>query len=55
MCNGLVEKFHLVLKSMLKRLCQEKTKDWDRYTPAVLFAYREAPQASLGCSPFELL
>ena len=27
MCNGLVEKFHLVLKSMLKRLCQEKPKD----------------------------
>ena len=55
MCNGLVEKFHLVLKSMLKRLCQEKPKDWDRYIPAVLFAYREAPQASLGFSPFELL
>ena len=55
MCNGLVEKFHLVLKTMLKRLCQEKPKDWDRYVPAVLFAYREAPQASLGFSPFELL
>ena len=55
MCNGLVEKFHLVLKSMLKRLCQERPKDWDRYIPAVLFAYRETPQASLGFAPFELL
>ena len=55
MCNGLVEKFHLVLKSMLKRLCQEKPKMWDHFIPAVLFAYRETPQASLGFSPFELL
>ena len=29
--------------------------DWDRYFPALLFAYREVPQASLGFSPFELL
>ena len=55
MANGLVEKFHFVLKSMLRKLCQERPKDWDRYIPAVLFAYREVPQASLGFSPFELL
>ena len=44
-----------VLKSMLKKMCQEKPKDWDRYLSAVLFAYREVPQASTGFSPFELL
>ena len=55
MCNGLVEHFHLVLKTMLKRLCQERPKDWDRYIPVVLFAYRQTPQVSLGFSPFELL
>ena len=38
-----------------KNMCQERPKDWDRYLPAMLFAYREAPQASTGCSPFELL
>ena len=54
-CNGLVEKFHFVLKSMLRKLCAERPKDWDRYLPAVLFAYREVPQASTGFSPFELL
>ncbi|XP_038057353.1 uncharacterized protein LOC119728962 [Patiria miniata] len=54
-CNGLVERFNGTLKTMLKRMCSEKPNDWDRYLPAVLFAYREAPQESLGFSPFELL
>ena len=40
---------------MLKKMCEEKPKDWDRYLPAILFAYREVPQASTGFSPFELL
>ena len=43
------------LKSMLQKMCQERPKNWDRYIPAVLFAFREAPQASTGFSPFELL
>lgn len=55
MCNGLVERFNGTLKSMLKRMCAERPKDWDRYIPALLFAYREAPQESLGFAPFELL
>lgn len=54
-CNGLCERMNGVLKGMLKKMCHEKPKDWDRYLPAVLFAYREVPQASTGFSPFELL
>jgi len=54
-CNGLVERFNGTLKAMLKRMCAEKPKDWDRYLPALLFAYREVPQESLGFAPFELL
>jgi hypothetical protein len=54
-CNGFCERINGVLKSMLKKMCQEKPKDWDRYLSAVLFAYREVPQASTGFSPFELL
>ena len=54
-CNGLVERFNATLKGMLKRLANERPKDWDRYINAALFAYREAPQESLGFSPFELL
>ena len=54
-CNGLCERMNGVLKSMLKKMCQERPKNWDRYLSAVLFAYREVPQASTGFSPFELL
>ena len=55
MCNGLVERFHATLKQMLRRMCAERPKDWDKYLPALLFAVREVPQESLGFSPFELL
>jgi len=54
-CNGLVERFNGTLKLMLKRMCSERPKDWDRYVDPLLFAYREAPQESLGFSPFEML
>ena len=53
--NGLVERFNGTLKSMLKKLMTDRPSDWDRYLPAVLFAYREIPQSSTGFSPFELL
>ena len=53
-CNGLVERFNATLKTMLKRMCSESPKDWNRYKAALLFAYREAPQKSLGFAPFEM-
>lgn len=55
MANGLVERFNGTMKNMIKKMCQERPKDWDRYLPALLFAYREVPQTSLGFSPFEML
>ncbi|XP_069108942.1 uncharacterized protein [Argopecten irradians] len=54
-CNGLVERFNGTLKQMLRRMCAERPRDWDRYINSLLFAYREVPQESLGFSPFELL
>lgn len=53
--NGMIERFNKTLKHSLKKLCAQQPKDWDRYLPAVLFAYREVPQASTGFSPFEML
>ena len=53
--NGLVERFNGTLKQMLKRMCAENPRDWDRYITPLLFAVREAPQESMGFSPFELL
>ena len=40
---------------MLQRMCAERSKDWDRYLPSLLFAVREVSHESLGFSPFELL
>uniref|UniRef100_A0A8W8J3E4 Uncharacterized protein n=1 Tax=Magallana gigas TaxID=29159 RepID=A0A8W8J3E4_MAGGI len=54
-CSGLVEKFNGTLKQMLKRICAERPRDWDKYINPLLFAYREVPQESLGFSPFDLL
>ena len=54
-CNGLVERFNGTLKLMLKRMCVERPKDWDRYLNSLLFAYRETPQDSTGFAPFEVL
>lgn len=53
--DGLVERFNQTLKSMLKKFVAANGKDWDRWLPYLLFAYREVPQASTGFSPFELL
>lgn len=55
MANGMVERFNGTMKQMLKKMCQERSQDWDRHLPDILFAYREVPQASLGVSPFEML
>ena len=41
--NGLVERWNGMLKSMLKRLCQDQPKQWHRLINPVLFAYREVP------------
>lgn len=40
---------------MLERFSSNNAKDWDKWLPYLLFAYREVPQASTGFSPFELL
>jgi len=55
MANGLCENFNRTLKAMIRRMSGERPKDWDRYLPSLLFAYREIPQESLQFSPFEML
>lgn len=53
--NGLCEKMNGTLKDMLRRMCAERPKDWDRHLDPLLFAYREVPNASTQFAPFELL
>ena len=54
-CNGLVERFNGTLKAMLRKCCEEQPKQWNRFIPALLFAYRDTVQDSTGYSPFQLL
>jgi hypothetical protein len=53
--NGMVERFNGTLKSMLRKVTRMEPQEWDRYIPALLFAYRELPNETLGFSPFELV
>lgn len=53
--QGVLERFHQTMKSMLCKFCHESQKDWDEGVPLVLFATREAVQESLGFSPAELV
>ena len=52
--NGMLERFHATLKSMLRKTCPQP-KEWDKWLPYLLFAYRESPHSPTGFSPFELL
>ena len=38
-CNGLIERFHMTLKQMLHRMCEEHPKDWNKY----LHTYKRSP------------
>ncbi|XP_071542904.1 uncharacterized protein [Panulirus ornatus] len=53
--QGALERHHQTLKSMIRKYCHERNQDWDEGLPFLLFAVRESPHESLGCSPFELV
>uniref|UniRef100_A0A8C5QCI0 Gypsy retrotransposon integrase-like protein 1 n=1 Tax=Leptobrachium leishanense TaxID=445787 RepID=A0A8C5QCI0_9ANUR len=53
--NGLCKRLNGTLKQMLWTFVESQGRDWERYLPHLLFAYREVPQESTGFSPFELL
>ena len=49
--NGVVERFHRTLNSMLGKVVSESQRDWDEKLPFVLAAYRASPHESTGFSP----
>ena len=53
--NGMVERLNGTLKSMLRKVADEEPNNWDRFLPAILFAYREVPNETTAMSPYELL
>ena len=50
-CNDLVGRFIGTLTPMLRKLCEEQPRQWNRYISALLFAFRDASQDSTGYSP----
>jgi transposase InsO family protein len=53
--NGLNERFNGVLGGIIRKLCEEKTNNWDLYLEQALFACRVKIHSTTGFSPFELV
>nr|XP_032806838.1 hexokinase-2-like [Petromyzon marinus] len=53
--DGMVERLNGTLTSMLCHHVSASQSDWDLFIPGVLAAYRLAPHASTGFSPFYLM
>lgn len=49
-----IERFHGPLKASLRKLCEEKPREWHRYLIPTLFALREVPSHRTGFSTFDL-
>ena len=53
--QGVLERFHQTLKSILRAYCTELGKDWEEGLPWLMLAAREVVQESTGFSPNELV
>ena len=52
--NGMLERFHATLKSMIRKSSSERTQ-WDLYLPYACFAFRDTTHSATGYTPFQLL
>jgi transposase InsO family protein len=52
--NGVVERFHRTLNTMLGKVVGESQRDWDERLPLVMAAYRASVHSSTGYSPNRL-
>jgi transposase InsO family protein len=52
--NGVVERFHRTLNSMLGKMVKESQRDWDEKLPFALAAYRATQHDSSGYTPNKL-
>ena len=53
--QGVLERLHSTLKSMLTKYCHDCPEEWDKNIPYLLFALRSAPSETLGFTPFEMV
>src|SRR6218665_3272098 len=52
--NGLLERFHRTLNSMLAKFISETQKNWDQQLPLIMSAYRASQHSSTGYTPNRL-
>lgn len=52
--DGMVERFNRTLEEYLKKVVKDQ-KNWDKYIPIFLLAYRTATHKSTGFSPCEMI
>lgn len=53
--NGMIERTHRVLKEILSHFVEKDQKEWDRFLPYVVMAYRNMTHSATGETPFYLL
>ena len=53
--QGMLERSHQTLKSLLGKYVLESEKDWDDNIDLLLFVMRSVPNESTGVAPFEML
>ena len=53
--QGALERFHQILRSLLRAYCTELDRDWEDGLPWLMLAAREAVQESTGFSPNDLV
>ena len=53
-CNGMLERYHRTLNSMLGKIVEENQKDWDTKVQFVMAAYRASVHEATGYTPNSL-
>ncbi|CAC5385151.1 unnamed protein product [Mytilus coruscus] len=53
--DGMVERFNKTLVTMLSAYVQEHQRDWDKYIPFVMMAYRASEHETTGQTPNRLM
>ncbi|CAC5392819.1 unnamed protein product [Mytilus coruscus] len=53
--NGMAERFIRTLENMLSSFVSNHQKDWDKFVPILMMAYRSAEHESTGVSPCRMM
>ena len=54
-CNAQVENFNRRFKDDLSLYLHDHTLDWEKFLPAMEFAYNTSYQSTIGTTPFQLM